>query len=742
MGMLNKNTKSLAGNMGFLTNAFRGWLGFLGVREIVRMSDEMQNLNNRLKLTSGGIEGAKIALESLAGVADRTNQSVDGVGQIYNRLALSLQGSGASTKELISLTETLVNSFRVAGTTTGETVNTIIQLSQAFSSGQLRGQELRSVMEQNASLAGLLKQRFGQDIYKKAEAGAISVTEVLRVLADNQKKINDGARELAPTFEQTLTKAMNKVSLGIGQLNKDYEISAKFAVIVGAATNNMAEILIALGGVITVLAYTRIPAMITAVSALSASMWAFARKNPMLLGLTALATAAALVYENWDKLSGKFNTVRATMLDFAASIEETFFTLNNKLASILGTTMRPEAVRETVTHISELRKEAKELRAIMDKPAAEKDPLAEMQKNLESLINKIPKANGKVASLKEELAELNQLFLKGENNGGIGIDEYYKRLIAFDIGKVKRQFAEGKNDVFKFHEALRDLEIAELNRQFARGALSLEKFNKAASSERLKVLNEQVRTGKIALSEYHAEVIKLEDKFRPGSAFYSGAHDFVQSVGTLSQGVARVTSQAFDHLSDTLTDFIKKGKADFASFAKAVLDDITAMIVRAAIVRPIAMGVMDFIGIGAEAFSGGIGGGGGGASPGYFNGSYSDVSNFGKFANGGIMTSGGPLPLNKYANGGIANSPQLALFGEGRRPEAYVPLPDGRNIPVKMDGGGGGIVITQNIVINSDGTATSDEKTTGENAKQLGDMMKRVALDTIIQQRRPGGVLA
>ena len=60
------------------------------------------------------------------------------------------------------------------------------------------------------------------------------------------------------------------------------------------------------------------------------------------------------------------------------------------------------------------------------------------------------------------------------------------------------------------------------------------------------------------------------------------------------------------------------------------------------------------------------------------------------FANGGIMTSTGPLPLNKYATGGIANRPQVALFGEGSTPEAYVPLPDGRRIPVAMQGGGGG----------------------------------------------------
>lgn len=54
-----------------------------------------------------------------------------------------------------------------------------------------------------------------------------------------------------------------------------------------------------------------------------------------------------------------------------------------------------------------------------------------------------------------------------------------------------------------------------------------------------------------------------------------------------------------------------------------------------------------------------------------------------KFADGGVMTSRGPLPLRKYANGGIANSPQIAMFGEGSGPEAFVPLKNG-GIPVHL----------------------------------------------------------
>lgn len=84
------------------------------------------------------------------------------------------------------------------------------------------------------------------------------------------------------------------------------------------------------------------------------------------------------------------------------------------------------------------------------------------------------------------------------------------------------------------------------------------------------------------------------------------------------------------------------------------------------------------------------------------------LSAFG-FANGGIMTSAGPLPLKMYANGGIARSPQVAVYGEGRYPEAYVPLPDGRSIPVTLKGAtGGGDTINLSATIQVDGDVDPD----------------------------------
>jgi tape measure domain-containing protein len=107
------------------------------------------------------------------------------------------------------------------------------------------------------------------------------------------------------------------------------------------------------------------------------------------------------------------------------------------------------------------------------------------------------------------------------------------------------------------------------------------------------------------------------------------------------------------------------------------------------------------------------------------------------FADGGIMSQSGPLDLKRYARGGVANSPQLAMFGEGSTPEAYVPLPDGRSIPVTMRGAGSGVQVGAiNITVEN----TGDDLTPAAQ-KQLAGQVKGIVLSTLANERRSGGML-
>ncbi len=140
--------------------------------------------------------------------------------------------------------------------------------------------------------------------------------------------------------------------------------------------------------------------------------------------------------------------------------------------------------------------------------------------------------------------------------------------------------------------------------------------------------------------------------------------------------MSELTAQFTSDGIDAFVDFVRTGKLEWGSLVKQILADILKMQIRAMIANLIGSIIGGGISPGTPTTLGSNGLGGGAApfaTP---------------FAKGGIMSSRGAMALQKYASGGIANRPQIAMFGEGDTPEAYVPLPDGRTIPVTLEGSG------------------------------------------------------
>lgn len=144
-----------------------------------------------------------------------------------------------------------------------------------------------------------------------------------------------------------------------------------------------------------------------------------------------------------------------------------------------------------------------------------------------------------------------------------------------------------------------------------------------------------------------------------------------------------ITRSALKDLGSSLVDAFRRGESA-ANAMLGVLDRLTSKLLD----KTLDMGIDALLGksgsTGTRMLGGLLGG----------------VGKLFGFANGGIMTSAGPLPLMTYANGGVADRPQLAMFGEGRKPEAYVPLPDGKRIPVAMQGqsqGGLNVRVINNV---------------------------------------------
>lgn len=184
------------------------------------------------------------------------------------------------------------------------------------------------------------------------------------------------------------------------------------------------------------------------------------------------------------------------------------------------------------------------------------------------------------------------------------------------------------------------------------------------------------------LEKQRADMVKLAEGFQSG-AF--GNPDSTAAVQLYGEAASAMLGNLGGDVKEVEGDFASLGATFSSSLEDAIVNgnglrsviqglgqDILRITVRKTITEPI-----------------------GNALTGAFSG-FSLSKLFG-FADGGVMTGRGPLPLRAYASGGVASSPQLAMYGEGSTPEAFVPLPDGRSIPVTMKGGAQAV----NIVIHN-----------------------------------------
>lgn len=172
----------------------------------------------------------------------------------------------------------------------------------------------------------------------------------------------------------------------------------------------------------------------------------------------------------------------------------------------------------------------------------------------------------------------------------------------------------------------------------------------------------------------------VEQKTR---SFLDGVEDGLERVrqrwtdfGAAGEEAAlRIVDGGLNGLTDAFADIVtgqKSAKEAFRDLAKTMLAELARIIAKLLIMRTLQTFLGPSAGVGATFETGGV-------YPGEMKGS---------------------VPFRKFAMGGVVKRPTLALFGEGSasRGEAFVPLPDGRRIPVALSGGGGS---TMNITIQA-----------------------------------------
>lgn len=169
-------------------------------------------------------------------------------------------------------------------------------------------------------------------------------------------------------------------------------------------------------------------------------------------------------------------------------------------------------------------------------------------------------------------------------------------------------------------------------------------------------LNEARRAG-ITLTKEEVAAINQE-----GEAIAKAAQNSEDANRTIQNNIA--LSDAWRSGLEDIGAAALDGSKSFKDAVRSMLKEIGVMIIRLGVLRPLIEAAF-----GAQ---GTLGGGGG------FLGSIGKLLGF---SEGGISSPKGEIPLPHFASGGVSRT--ASVFAESG-PEAAVPLPDGRRIPVDI----------------------------------------------------------
>lgn len=194
----------------------------LSVRQLQQYSDAWTTIQNKLKAALDPTVDLVETNERLLKVANDTRSSLDSTATLFSRVSRNTEELNRTQEENLRLTELINKSFTLSGATAQEASAAIIQLSQAFASGRLAGDEFRSVSEQAPVLLEAITTATGKTRgeLKELAAQQLLTTDILITSIENYADVIDSrfARTQA-TFSQSLEIGENNLISLIGQLD-------------------------------------------------------------------------------------------------------------------------------------------------------------------------------------------------------------------------------------------------------------------------------------------------------------------------------------------------------------------------------------------------------------------------------------------------------------------------------------------------------------------------------------------
>ncbi len=362
---LNKFKKDIGGVNSVVGELRNALIAAFSITEITQAANVMIGVENRMQAFTGSAEQTAVAMQNMRRIAVESRTDFEAIGMLYSRLAIATEHLGATSRDVADATQMVANTFVIAGSHVQEANNSARQLAQGLASGALRGDELRSVMENNIILTKMLADGLDMtagQLRTFGHAGKLTAEVVMPILIAGVQETNELIKEMPLTLGQAGVALRNNFQFMIGDIQKSTQGFSGLAEVISFFARNIDAIFI--------------PVMLGAVAAVKSLGMAIAA-NP--LGFLVMGFQAALVAMYIfrdeiavfiDKTNARFERfglrLKLFFINVFDFIREKFIDFNNFMARMLEPLSdlfgMETGIKEFIkTDTSEVKKEIDEL---------------------------------------------------------------------------------------------------------------------------------------------------------------------------------------------------------------------------------------------------------------------------------------------------------------------------------------------------------------------------------------------
>ena len=222
---LRQSLLSVQGAMGGLFTAYTA-------KQAADLADAYNSVNARLRLVSNSSKEYANAQKQLFRISQDTRSSFSATVDLFSTLSRSTKNLGVSQAEMLTLTENINKALVVSGASGASAQAALTQLSQAFASGVLRGEEFNSVSEQAPVILDILGKGLGKtrgELRAMAADGQITTELFLKAFAAGAGDVSAQFDKMPVTIAGSMQRIQNSLMIFVGSMDNATGASSSFA---------------------------------------------------------------------------------------------------------------------------------------------------------------------------------------------------------------------------------------------------------------------------------------------------------------------------------------------------------------------------------------------------------------------------------------------------------------------------------------------------------------------------------